>query len=176
MATIPVDSVSKVMKWKHKTTVIDFLNRFYSPSMFIVMTCSAFDLIDYTYAGPLIILLALLSSVVVSYWAWERWKKDFWYLAETNYKIPWSVTIFIVLCESTLQFLVSIASFWWISRVPHCIFKWYGIERHIQAYMWAILLIIVFFLHLLLWKRSSKEMERLLKTTYGHLDSGIDIP
>ena len=176
MATIHVDYVSKFMKWKHKTTFIEFLNRFYSPSMFIVMTCSAFDLIDYTYAGPLIILLALLSSVVVSYWAWERWKKDFWYLAETNYKIPWSVTIFIVLCESTLQFLVSIASFWWISRVPHCVFKWYGIERHTQAYMWVLLLILVFFLHLLLWKRSSKEMERLLKTTYGHLDSGIDIP
>ena len=133
------------MKWKHKTTFIEFLNRFYSPSMFIVMTCSAFDLIDYTYAGPLIILLALLSSVVVSYWAWERWKKDFWYLAETNYKIPWSVTIFIVLCESTLQFLVSIASFWWISRVPHCVFKWYGIERHTQAYMWVLLLILVMF-------------------------------
>ena len=175
MTTIHVDYVSKFMKWKHKTTFIEFMNRFYSPTLFIVMTLSAFDAIHYTYSAPLIILMAFVSSILVAYSSWTRWKKDFMYLAERNCDIPLGVTVFIVGYESVLQFLVSIVSFWWISGVPECIFKWYGIERSVQAYMWLALLIAVFILHVILWKKSSKEMERLLKTTYEHL-AGRDIP
>lgn len=140
------------------------------------MTLSAFKLIDHNYAGPILLLLSIISSVLVSYSAWERWKKDFMYLAERQFDIPLSVSIFIIACESFLQFLVSIVSFWWISRVPNCIFMWYGIDRNTQAYVWLFLLFFVFMLHVILWKKSTEEMERLLKTTYEHLDTRGDIP
>lgn len=172
MATIHVDYVSKFMKWKHKTTFIEFINRFYSPTIFVVMGLSAFGVINYTYSAPFILGMALISSCLVAYASWNRWKKDFMYLAERNCEIPIAVTVFIVGYESVLQFMVSIISFWWISGVPHCVFMWYGIERETQAYIWIVLLIAVFILHIILWKKSSKEMERLLKTTYEHLNTG----
>lgn len=175
MSTIHVNYASKFLKWKHKTTFIELIHRFYSPTVFIVMGLSAFNVIKYTkYIGTLIVIISLVSSLIVSWSSWERWKKDFMYLAESERHIPRSTTYCIVFCEFTVQFLVSIASFWWISQIPEQVFLWTGLERYTQAIIWSLLLIFIFLLHVVLWKKSSKEMERLLTTTYEHL--GRDIP
>jgi hypothetical protein len=175
MATIHVNYASKFLKWKHKTTFIELIHRFYSPTVFLVMGLSAFNAITYTqYIGILLIIISFFSSIMVSWFSWERWKKDFMYLAESEREIPKSTTYFIVFCEFVVQFLVSIASFWWISQIPEQVFLWTGLERYTQAILWSVLLLFIFVLHIVLWKKSSKEMERLLTTTYQHL--GRDIP
>jgi hypothetical protein len=170
MKPIHVSHAPKLIKWKNKTALLEFTNRFYSPAIFIVGLLSAYRLIEYTYALPILIILAILSSIVISYSAWHRWKKDFFYLAEKEQNIPRRTTIVIVLTECVLQFLVSIISFWWISGVPACIASWTDLNRITQAYVWTSLLVFTFVMHIVAWKRSSKEMYRCLRETYEHLE------
>lgn len=172
---IHIDHAPKLIKWKNKAAFIEFINRFYSPSLFVVAFLTAYDLIDTTYSYSIFLLavIAFLSSIVISYSSWVRWKKDFIYLAERETPIPWKTSAIIILAECMLQFLVSIISFWWVSRVPTCINDWIGVSRHDQRYAWTVLLVCTFFLHILVWKQSSKEMDKCLRQTYSHLDSNV---
>jgi len=170
MKPIHVSHAPKLIKWKNKTAILEFCNRFYSPAIFIVAVLSAYRLIEYTYSLPVLLLLALASSLIVSYSAWIRWKKDFFYLAEKEQNIPVRTTSIIVATECLLQFFVSIISFWWISGVPLCIKNWTGMERNTQAYVWTSVLILTFIMHLVAWKQSSKEMYKCLRETYEHLE------
>jgi len=173
MKPIHIDHAPKLIKWKNKAAVVEFGNRFYSPSVFVVAFLSAFHFIDYTYSLPVLICIALLSSVFVSYTSWVRWRKDFIYLAERELPIPPKTTILILGTECLLQFLVSIISFWWISKVPHCVKEWTGLERTTQGYIWAVILTLTFGLHIFVWKLSSKEMDKCLRDTYDHLDEAV---
>jgi len=172
---IHIDHAPKLIKWKNKATFIEFIHRFYSPSLFVVAFLSAFDLIHsaYSYSIILLVVIAFLSSIIISYSSWVRWKKDFIYLAERETPIPWKTSAIIIIAECILQFLVSIISFWWVSRVPACINEWTGIGRSNQRYAWTILLICTFIFHIVVWKKSSKEMDKCLRQTYDHLDSSV---
>ena len=170
MKPIHIDHAPKLIKWKNKAAVVDFGNRFYSPSVFVVAFLSAFQLIDYSYSLPFLLLIAALSSVFVSCTSWTRWKKDFVYLAERELPIPLKPSVIILGSECVLQFLVSIISFWWISGVPHCIEQWTRLQRTAQGYIWMVTLTLAFFLHIFVWKLSSKEMDKCLRETYDHLD------
>ncbi len=171
MKPIHIDHAPKLIKWKNRAAIMEFGNRFYSPSIFIVAFMSAFRLIDYTYSLPILVGIALLSSVFVSYTSWIRWRKDFIYLAERETPIPNKTTVIILGAECILQFLVSIISFWWISKVPRCVKQWTGLERTMQGGIWAGLLVATFVLHIFVWKLSSKEMDKCLRDTYDHLEN-----
>jgi len=172
MKPIHIDYAPKLLKWKNKTAIIEFANRFYSPSIFIVAFLSAFNLIHHTYAHtfPLLLCIAFVSSIFVAYTSWIRWRKDFIYLAEREVTIPVKSSVLILATECILQFLVSIISFWWISKVPQCVTTWTELNRNTQSYVWGGMLLFTFLFHIYVWKRSSKEMDKCLRDTYDHLD------
>lgn len=172
---IHIDHAPKLIKWKNKAAMVEFIHRFYSPSLFVVAFLTAYDLIHASYSYTIFILglIAFLSSVFISYSSWVRWKKDFIYLAERETPIPWKTSAIIILAECTLQFLVSVISFWWVSRVPACVEEWIGLNRYNQRYAWTVLLVFTFFFHILVWKKASKEMDNCLRQTYDHLDSDV---
>ena len=173
MKPIHVDYAPKLIKWKNKIAFIEFLNRFYSPVLFIGAFLSAFEWLQHDYAMWLLPLLSIISSVCIAYYSWKRWKKDFIYLVEDTKVVPCQSFLKILICESILQFLVSILSLWWISGVPTCITHWTSLKRHTQAYIWSVLLIFVFILHVVQWKMNSKEMDKIVRNTYDHLQSEV---
>lgn len=170
---IHIDHVPKLIKWKNKAAIAEFANRFYSPAVFIVAFLSAFNMISYTYSLPFLILIAFLSSIFVTYTTWNKWKRDFVYLAERETPIPIETTCTVLGAECSLQFMVSIISFWWISKVPQCIQQWTGLERLAQAWTWIVVLILTFVTHIYAWKNSSREMDKCLRETYEHIESSI---
>lgn len=172
MKPIHVDHAPKLIKWKNKTTVIEFANRFYSPSIFFVAFLSAFNFVQPNYLW-LFICITIASSVFISYSAWRKWKKDFIYLAEQETDVPIKTIILIVGTECILQCFVSIVSFWWISGIPHCIEVWSGASRKTQGFVWLSTVIFTFLFHIFVWKYSSKEMETCLRNTYSHLDTQV---
>jgi len=170
MKPIHVDHAPKLIKWKNKTAIIEFGNRFYSPSIFIVAFLSAFDFIYPSYLW-LFIIITVASSAFVSYTSWIRWKKDFIYLAEQEVNVPTKTAVLILGTECLLQILVSILSFWWISHIPACVSVWTGLTRATQAVVWICLLVFTFLFHIFVWKRSSREMDICLRNTYSHLET-----
>ena len=173
MQPIHIDYAPKLIKWKNRTAFIEFTHRFYSPALFIVAFLSAFEWISYEYAWWLLPTLALISSIGISYYAWKRWKKDFIFLVEVNHNVPMTSCFKILMTEIILQFLVSILSFWWISGVPNCVTRWFGYGRLVQAYLWSGLSILVFILHLIQWNMSSREMDKIIRDTYDHLNTEV---
>lgn len=166
MKPIHVNHAPKLIKWKNKRAILEFTNRFYSPSVFIVSFLSAFDFIGNQYTIFILATISIFFSIYISYHAWIRWKRDFIYLAERETKIPWKTACVVFAAECILQLLASILSLWWISKVPECI----PYERRTQAYMWLTVLFITFLCHIIFHKKISKEMDECLRNTYEHVN------
>ena len=173
MKPIHVDYAPKLIKWKNRVAVLEFINRFYSPVIFIAAFLSAFDWLHYDYAIWLLPLLSIISSVCIAYYSWKRWKKDFIYLVEDKTMIPCKSFLKILIGETILQFFVSILSLWWISGVPTFIQHATGGDRRQQAYSWSILFVIVFIAHVTQWNMNSTEMDKIVRNTYDHLQSEV---
>jgi len=167
MLPIHIDHAPKLIKWKNKTVILEFEKRFYSPLLFIVAFLSAFKWLTM----PTVLAICAISAAVISYLSWQRWKRDFVYLAEREKIVPYTTCVFIVFAEYLLQFIVSVLSVWWTSNVPGKVYALTGLQRNIQGYLWCSMVMIAWVLHLTLWKLSSKEMERCLRTTYEHVES-----
>ena len=95
------------------------------------------------------------------------------YLVEDKTAIPCNSCMKILICETILQFFVSILSLWWISGVPTCIHHLTGFNRRQHAYIWSVLFVIVFIAHLIQWKMTSKEMYKIVRGTYSHLETEV---
>ena len=161
---IHVNHVPKLIKWKNKTTVIDFMARFYSPSVLFVALLTMFQFIQAKNIW-LLVPIAVKSALVQSYYTWVRWKKDFMYLAEVEYVIPKKTTVCIIGTETIIQTGVNLTMYW-AFQADHI-----ELERSLQAKLWVISILILLLVHLFQWKLSARKMDALIRRTYEHVST-----
>jgi predicted phosphoadenosine phosphosulfate sulfurtransferase len=164
---IHINHVPKLIKWKNKTTLIDFMNRFYTPSIFIMAFLTMFGFIDTTNIW-ILIPLAITSALIQSYYVWIRWKKDFMYLAEIEYVIPMITTTGIICTETMIQSIANMLIYWCLQDIPYTIEKM-GMSRSIQSTVWLLSILLLLAIHIIQWKLSARKMDALIRRTYEHV-------
>lgn len=159
---IHVNHVPKLIKWKNKTTIIDFIARFYSPSVLLIALLTMFQYIDAKNIW-ILVPIAIKSALIQSYYVWIRWKKDFMYLAEVEYVIPKLTTACIIGTETIVQSFINLIMYWSF-QADHI-----EIDRSLQPRLWVMAIFILLLVHILQWKMSARKMDALIRRTYEHV-------
>jgi hypothetical protein len=169
--SLHVQYTPKLINRRKRVVLAEFGKRFHSPFIFILWITIAFDYNDCYTLILLIPFLAISSGLYAVYYKYVNWYKDLLQIMESdNIKITMNSKIFFWASELFIQTLTALVSYWWVDDVHTC----FPLSRIYQGYLFITVILLTFVIHVLHYLHMKEYTEEIVKTTYRHIQSGIN--
>jgi len=157
---------------KRKEKVLrQYVERFYSPYIFILWTLVAFDIDDCGHMKYLVPVLTCASAVHSTYKKYVLYYKDLVYLVQNeDIEIDIFTKCHYIIFEFVLHFLTTGVAFYWIDEVHTCLFD---INRVYQSYLFVSIILVTFMLHVGHYQKTKHMTEYFVRTSYSHVNNDV---
>lgn len=159
---------------KRKEKVIrQYLERFYSPYIFILWVLVAFDINDCGHMVYIVPLLTFVSASHSTYNKYALYYKDLVYVMQNeNIEVDVFTKCQYIIFEMVIQFFTCFTAFFWVDEVHTCLFD---LSRVYQSYLFVTVIIVTFILHVGHYQHTKKLTEYFVRTSYDHVNTNIDV-
>jgi hypothetical protein len=112
--------------------------------------------------------LALISSVYSTRKKYNEYYKDLVYILErSDFKMDEFMKLHYLIFEFVIQYTACYTSMYWIDEVHSCL----RIDRIHQSYLFVVIMVLTFFLHVIHYLQTKKQTEFFVRQTYSHLST-----
>lgn len=159
---------------KRKEKVLrEYIERFYSPYIFILWIFVAFDINDCKHMVYIVPLLTCISASHSTYRKYQTYYKDLVYVMQNeNVEVDVFTKCQYIIFEIVIQFFTCFTAFFWVDEVHTCLFVF---DRVHQSYIFVVVLLVTFVLHVGHYQQTKKLTEYFVRTSYSHVTGPIDI-
>jgi hypothetical protein len=165
--------IPKLITKRKEKVIRQYVERFYSPYIFILWILVAFDINDCVNMVYIVPLLTCVSALHSTYRKYHLYYKDLVYVMQNeNIEVDVFTKCQFCIFEIVIQFFTTFIAFFWVDEVHTCLFD---LNRVYQSYLFVTVIVVTFILHVGHYQQTKKLTEYFVRTSYSHVGSEIDI-
>lgn len=164
--------VPKLITKRKEKVIRNYVERFYSPYIFILWALVAFDINDCKHMKYIVPILTCISSIHSTYRKYQLYYKDLVYVMQNeNIEVDIFTKCQYIIFEVVIQCLTCFTAFYWVDEVHSCLFD---INRVYQSYVFIAVILLTFILHVGHYRQTKQMTEYFVRTSYSHVNN-IDV-
>ena len=156
---IEVEYVPRILKGRDRLICTTFMERLTIEFVFFIWFYVALQIKGYDLI--ILFVFSAFGSIWHVYRSYSKFVFNILYMEKTE--IPWIYKITLWSRDFFIQYLCCLLSFWWCIRPV-------DVDPIHEGYIWILVLILCFFLHVIHSKQSQKMSEQIIKEVYSHVD------
>lgn len=168
-ARLHVSYVPRLITKRKRKVIQQYVERFYSPYIFLLWFLVAFDIDDCSHMVYIVPLLTVVSSIHSTMKKYDCYYKDLVYVMQTEeIEVDVFTKCHYILFEFVIQIFTCFTAFYWVDEVHTCLFNF---KRQYQSYVFVTIITITFVLHVGHYQQTKKQTEYFVRNSYQHVNS-----